>query len=168
MERKAKYCLACRLMVENFTGQTTRDILLTVDVLIIILIFLASIVVCLLTVNFLRNTLLIFLFFISVFISVSDICITLIQQALFAVLIVRFFDQTCTFDMIAEFFAIFLIHASGYGVACINLMYICALFPQEIYFNNYKEKSFCNVDIHLFNFLFSKNFLCPWNTIRCL
>ena len=132
MERKAKYCLACRLMVENFTGQTTRDILLTVDVLIIILIFLASIVVSLLTVNFLRNTLLIFLFFISVFISVSDICITLIQQALFAVLIVRFFDQTCTFDMIAEFFAIFLIHASGYGVACIGFdVYLRMCFPKR-------------------------------------
>ena len=107
-----------------------RYILLTVDVLIMVLIFLARIVVfiSLLTVNFLRNTSLIFLFFISV----ADICITLIQQTLFAVLIVRFFDQTCTLDMIAEFFAILLIHASGYGVACIGFdVYLRMCFPKR-------------------------------------
>ena len=107
-----------------------RYILVTVDVLIMVLSYLASIVVfiSLLMAKFLRDTSLIFLFFISV----ADICTILISQTLFTVLIGRFSDQTCTLDMIAEFFAVFLLHCSGYGVACIGFdVYLRMCFPKR-------------------------------------
>ena len=99
-----------------------RYILVIADVLIMVFI-------SLLMAEFLRDTSLIFL----LYISIADICTTLISQTLFAVLIGRFSDQTCTLDMIAQFFAVFLTHASGYGVACIGFDVACAcVFARDI------------------------------------
>ena len=92
-----------------------RYILVTTDILIMVFI-------SLLMAKFLRDTSLIFL----LYISIADICTTLMSQTLFAVLIGRFSDQTCTLDMIAQFVVVFLIHASGYGVACIGFDVACA------------------------------------------
>ena len=107
-----------------------RYILVAFDVLLMVLNFLGNfaVFISLLMAKFLWDTSLIFLFFISV----ADICTILISQTLFAVLIGRFSDQTCTLDMIAEFFAVFLLHCSGYGVACIGFdVYLGICFPKR-------------------------------------
>ena len=96
-----------------------RYILVTIDVIVMILNFTANsgVVIALLMTKFLRNTSLILLFLLSV----SDISLALITQTLFAVLISGYSDQSyCTFEMIVQFFAIFLTHTSGYIIACIG------------------------------------------------
>ena len=107
-----------------------RYILVAFDVLIMVLNFLANfgVFISLLMAKFLRDTSLVFLFFISI----ADIFIALIPQTFFVVLIGQFSDQTCTLDMIAEFFAVFLAHVSGYGVACIVFnVYLRMCFPKR-------------------------------------
>ena len=96
-----------------------RYILVTTDVIVMMLNFAANggVVIALLMTKFLRNTSLILLFLLSV----SDICLALITQTLFAILIGGYSDQSyCTFEMIVQFFAIFLTHTSGFTIACIG------------------------------------------------
>ena len=79
-----------------------RYILVTVDVIVMILNFLAntSVIMVLLMTNFIRNTSLILLFFLSI----SDTCLALITQTLFAILIGKYSDKSyCTFEMIVQF-----------------------------------------------------------------
>ena len=96
-----------------------RYILVTVDVIVMILNFLAntSVIMVLLMTNFIRNTSLILLFFLSI----SDTCLALITQTLFAILIGKYSDKSyCTFEMIVQFFAILLTHTSWYTIVCIG------------------------------------------------
>ena len=107
-----------------------RYILVAFNVLIMVLNFLGSFAkfISLLMAKFLQDTSLIFL----LYTSIADICMTLISQTLFAVLIGQFSDQSCTLEMIAQFFAIFLLHVSGYGVACIGFdVYARMYFPKR-------------------------------------
>ena len=96
-----------------------RYILVTFDVIVMILNVVANsgVIIVLLMTKFIRNTSLLLLFFLSV----SDICLALITQTLFTILIGQYSDQSyCTFEIIVQFFAIFLTHTSGYTVACIG------------------------------------------------
>ena len=96
-----------------------RYILVTIDVIVMILNFVANsgAVIVLFMTKFTRNTSLILLFFLSI----SDICLALITQTLFAILIGKYSDQSyCMFEMVVQFFAIFLTHTSGYTIACIG------------------------------------------------
>ena len=96
-----------------------RYILVTVDVIVMMLNFLAntSVIMVLLMTNFIRNTSLILLFFLSI----SDTCLALITQTLFAILIAKYSDKSyCTFEMIVQFFAILLTHTSWYTIVCIG------------------------------------------------
>ena len=89
--------------------------------------------------KFLQDTSLIILFFLSI----ADICITLITQTLFAVLIGRFFDQICTLDIIAQFFAVFLTYVSGYGIACFGFdVYARMCFPKRNHLMVTKKRLF--------------------------
>ena len=89
--------------------------------------------------KFLQDTSLIILFFLSI----ADICITLITQTLFAVLIGRFFDQICTLDIIAQFSAVFLTYVSGYGIACIGFdVYARMCFPKRHHLMVTKKRLF--------------------------
>lgn len=102
-----------------FMTDYQRYILVTFDVIVMILNALANsgVIIVLLMTKFLRNTSLLLLFFLSV----SDICLALITQTLFVILIGQYSDQSyCTFEIIVQFFAIFLTHTSGYTVACIG------------------------------------------------
>ena len=107
-----------------------RYILVAFDILVMVMNFLANfgVFISLLMAKFLRDTSLIFLFFISI----ADIFIALIPQTFFVVLIGRFSNQTCTLDVIAEFFAVILAHVSGYGVAYIGFnVYLRMCFPKK-------------------------------------
>ena len=103
-----------------FITDNQRYFLVTFDLLVLILNFTANsgVIIALVTAKFMRNTSLILLFLLSI----SDIFLALITQTLFAILIGGYADQTyCTFEMIVQFFAIFLTHTSGYTIACIGL-----------------------------------------------
>ena len=96
-----------------------RYILVAFDVIVMLLNVVANsgVIIVLLMTKFLRNTSLLLLFFLSV----SDICLALITQTFFAILIGRYSGQSyCTFEIIVQFFAIFLTHTSAYTVACIG------------------------------------------------
>ena len=102
-----------------FITDNQRYFLVTFDLLVLILNFTANsgVIIALVTAKFMRNTSLILLFLLSI----SDIFLALITQTLFAILIGGYADQTyCTFEMIVQFFAIFLTHTSGYTIACIG------------------------------------------------
>ena len=103
-----------------FITDNQRYFLVAFDLLVLILNFMANsgVVIALVMAKFIRNTSLILLFLLSI----SDIFLALITQTLFAILIGGYADQTyCTFEMIVQFFAIFLTHTSGYTIACIGL-----------------------------------------------
>ena len=96
-----------------------RYILVTIDVIVMILNFVANsgAIIVLFMTKFVRNTSLILMFFLSI----SDICLALITQTLFAILIGKYSDQSyCMFEVIVQFFAIFFTHTSGYTIACIG------------------------------------------------
>ena len=102
-----------------FITDNQRYFLVTFDLLVLILNFIANsgVIIALVMAKFVRNTSLILLFLLSI----SDIFLALITQTLFAILIGGYADQTyCTFEMIVQFFAIFLTHTSGYTIACIG------------------------------------------------
>ena len=102
-----------------FITDNQRYFLIAFDLLLLILNFMANsgVVIALVMAKFMRNTSLILLFLLSI----SDIFLALITQTLFAILIAGYADQTyCTFEMIVQFFAIFLTHTSGYTIACIG------------------------------------------------
>ena len=102
-----------------FITDNQRYFLVTFDLLVLILNFTANsgVIIALVMAKFMRNTSLILLFLLSI----SDIFLALITQTLFAILIGGYADQTyCTFEMIVQFFAIFLTHTSGYTIACIG------------------------------------------------
>ena len=102
-----------------FITDNQRYFLVAFDLLVLILNFMANsgVVIALVMAKFIRNTSLILLFLLSI----SDIFLALITQTLFAILIGGYADQTyCTFEMIVQFFAIFLTHTSGYTIACIG------------------------------------------------
>ena len=102
-----------------FITDNQRYFLVTFDLLVLILNFIANsgVIIALVMAKFMRNTSLILLFLLSI----SDIFLALITQTLFAILIGGYADQTyCTFEMIVQFFAIFLTHTSGYTIACIG------------------------------------------------
>ena len=102
-----------------FITDNQRYFLVTFDLLVLILNFTANsgVIIALVTAKFMRNTSLILLFLLSI----SDIFLALITQTLFAILIAGYADKTyCTFEMIVQFFAIFLTHTSGYTIACIG------------------------------------------------
>ena len=102
-----------------FITDNQRYFLVTFDLLVLILNFTANsgVIIALVMAKFMRNTSLILLFLLSM----SDIFLALITQTLFAILIGGYADQTyCTFEMIVQFFAIFLTHTSGYTIACIG------------------------------------------------
>ena len=96
-----------------------RYILVTIDVIVMILNFVANsgAIIVLFMTKFVRNTSLILMFFLSI----SDICLALITQTIFAILIGKYSDQSyCMFEVIVQFFAIFFTHTSGYTIACIG------------------------------------------------
>ena len=102
-----------------FITDNQRYFLVIFDLLVLILNFTANsgVIIALVMAKFMRNTSLILLFLLSI----SDIFLALITQTLFAILIGGYADQTyCTFEMIVQFFAIFLTHTSGYTIACIG------------------------------------------------
>ena len=102
-----------------FITDNQRFFLVIFDLLVLILNFTANsgVIIALVMAKFMRNTSLILLFLLSI----SDIFLALITQTLFAILIGGYADQTyCTFEMIVQFFAIFLTHTSGYTIACIG------------------------------------------------
>ena len=102
-----------------FITEDQRYFLVIFDLLVLILNFTANsgVIIALVMAKFMRNTSLILLFLLSI----SDIFLALITQTLFAILIGGYADQTyCTFEMIVQFFAIFLTHTSGYTIACIG------------------------------------------------
>ena len=102
-----------------FITDNQRFFLVIFDLLVLILNFTANsgVIIALVMAKFMRNTSLILLFLLSM----SDIFLALITQTLFAILIGGYADQTyCTFEMIVQFFAIFLTHTSGYTIACIG------------------------------------------------
>ena len=118
--------------------------------------------ISLLMAKFLQDTSLIILFFLSI----ADICIALITQTLFAVLIGRFFDQICTLDVIVQFFALFLTHVSGYGIACIGFdVYAHMCFPKRHNLLVTKKILFAALTFICLISFFLRNFLCPGNTI---
>ena len=102
-----------------FITDNQRYFLIAFDLLVLVLNFVANsgVIIALVMAKFMRNTSLILLFLLSI----SDIFLALITQTLFAILIAGYADQTyCTFEMIVQFFAIFLTHTSGYTIACIG------------------------------------------------
>ena len=102
-----------------FITEDQRYFLVAFDLLVLILNVIANsgVIIALVMAKFMRNTSLILLFLLSI----SDIFLALITQTLFAILIGGYADQTyCTFEMIVQFFAIFLTHTSGYTIACIG------------------------------------------------
>ena len=55
------------------------------------------------------------------FLSISDLCLALVSQTLFTVMLSNFSDKDhCEFDSIVNFFAIFLTHTSGYTIVLIG------------------------------------------------
>ena len=141
-----------------------RYILVATDVIVMILNFAAnsSVIIVLVMRKFIRNTSLILLFFLSI----SDTCLALITQTLFAILIGKYSEKSyCTFEMIVQFFAILLTHTSVY-----NSLYwirsICThAFLKQVFLSGYKEKSFSSLICYLFIFFFSNNVVCAWNQI---
>ena len=102
-----------------FITEDQRYFLVAFDLLVLILNVIANsgVIIALVMAKFMRNTSLILLFLLSI----SDIFLALITQTLFAILIAGYADKTyCTFEMIVQFFAIFLTHTSGYTIACIG------------------------------------------------
>ena len=96
-----------------------RYILVTIDVIVMILNFVAnsSINIVLVMKKFIRNTSLILLYFLSV----SYTCLALKTHTLFAILIGKYSEKLyCKFEMIVQFFAILLTHMSWYTIACIR------------------------------------------------
>ena len=111
--------------------------------------------ISLLMAKFLQDTSLIILFFLSI----ADICIALVTQTRFAVLIGRFFDQICTLDIIAQFFALFLTHVSGYGIACIGFdVYARMCFPKRHNLMVAKKILFAALTFICLISFFSRNF----------
>eukprot|EP00111_Clytia_hemisphaerica_P009851 TCONS_00028877-protein len=82
--------------------------------------------------NFLANGLVIFALVLSkqtgnpslkliFLLSVSDCCLAVVVQSLFAVMMFKFpHTQNCTFEMMTQFFGIFFTHTSGYIIALIG------------------------------------------------
>ena len=104
-----------RVYITNYQ----RYILVTIDLIMMILNFVANsgVIIVLSMTKFFENTSFILLFFLSI----SDICLALITQSLFAILIGKYFERShCTFEMIVQFFAIFLGHTSLYTIVCIG------------------------------------------------
>ena len=102
-----------------FITDNQRYFLIAFDLLVLILNFIANsgVIIALVMAKFMRNTSLILLFLLSI----SDIFLASIVQPLFAILIGGYADQTyCMFEMVVQFFAIFITHTSGYTIACIG------------------------------------------------
>ena len=54
------------------------------------------------------------------YVSLSDCFSGLLAQSLYAILIRQYFDKSyCFFEIIGQFFAVFLPHTSGYAIAAI-------------------------------------------------
>ena len=88
-----------RVYITNYQ----RYILVTIDLIMMILNFVANsgVIIVLSMTKFFENTSFILLFFLSI----SDICLALITQSLFAILIGKYFERShCTFEMIVQFF----------------------------------------------------------------
>ena len=96
-----------------------RYFMVLFDVLLLLANLLANVgvLVTLLFTKLLHNTSFLLLFYLSV----SDCCLALITQPLFAVLICQFFSQSyCNFEIILQFSAILFTRTSGYTIAVIG------------------------------------------------
>jgi len=69
--------------------------------------------------------------------SVSDICLALIAQTLFAIMLIKYPDTTnCDFELSVQFFAILFTHTSGYTIALIGF----DRYARIRFLNQYAEK----------------------------
>lgn len=105
---------------------TQRYLLLGFDLAIMTFNILINIIVVIIMIitRQLQNTSLLLIFILCI----SDLCLGLITQPLFSVMIADYADRSyCDFETIVQFFAIFFTHTSAYSIAFIGFDRFCRM-----------------------------------------